>query len=139
MDLLAATSALFDVVYPVLAGTAIAMARALGMIVITPAFVRLGLTGLIRSGVAIAIALPLIPSFTATLAEGQGLSTLVVTGLILKEIILGRHSSASCSAFRSGPRKSPAISSTCNAARHRRSSSIRCRRRKPASPEPSSS
>ncbi|MEY9783696.1 type III secretion system export apparatus subunit SctT [Sinorhizobium fredii] len=89
MDFISATSSLFDVIYPVLAGTAIAMARALGMIVITPAFVRLGLTGLIRSGVAIAIALPLIPGFTATLAEGQSLSTLVVTGLILKEIILG--------------------------------------------------
>ncbi|UWU17097.1 type III secretion system export apparatus subunit SctT (plasmid) [Rhizobium sullae] len=89
MDFLTATSALFDTIYPILAGTAIAMARALGMIVVTPAFVRLGLTGLIRSGVAIAIALPLIPSFTATLAEGQGLSTLMVTGLILKEIIIG--------------------------------------------------
>ncbi|MCA1489881.1 type III secretion system export apparatus subunit SctT [Ensifer sp. NBAIM29] len=89
MDPIATTSAMLDAIYPVLAGAAIAMARALGMIVVTPAFVRLGLTGLIRSGVAIAIALPLIPSFTATLAEGQSLSTLTMTGLILKEIILG--------------------------------------------------
>jgi type III secretion protein T len=89
VDFLSATQSLFDLIYPVLAGTAVAMARALGMIVITPAFVRLGLTGLIRSGVAIAIALPLIPSFTATLAEGESLSTVVMTGLILKEVVLG--------------------------------------------------
>ncbi|RYC27341.1 type III secretion system export apparatus subunit SctT [Ciceribacter ferrooxidans] len=89
MDILSATSSLVDVVYPVLAAAAIAMARALGMIVITPAFVRLGLTGLIRSGVAIAIALPLIPGFMATFAEGQSFSSLVVTGLVFKELILG--------------------------------------------------
>ncbi|UTV41890.1 type III secretion system export apparatus subunit SctT (plasmid) [Ensifer adhaerens] len=89
MDFFSTTEALLDVVYPVLAGTAIAMARALGMIAITPAFVRLGLTGLIRSGVAIAIALPLIPGFTTTIMHGESLSTVMMTGLILKEILLG--------------------------------------------------
>ena len=89
MDSLVATSTMFDAIYPVLAGAAIAMARALGMIVITPAFVRLGLTGLIRSGVAIAIALPLVPSFTTTLIDMPGLTTITVAGLLMKEIIIG--------------------------------------------------
>ncbi|ASY65885.1 Type III secretion inner membrane protein (plasmid) [Sinorhizobium sojae CCBAU 05684] len=89
MDFLPSTLAMLDAIYPVLAGAAIAMARALGMIVITPAFVRLGLTGLIRSGVAIAIALPLVPGFTTTLIDTQGLTTMMVTGLFMKEIIIG--------------------------------------------------
>ncbi|WP_337761947.1 type III secretion system export apparatus subunit SctT [Sinorhizobium meliloti] len=89
MDSLVPASAMFDAIYPVLAGAAIAMARALGMIVITPAFVRLGLTGLIRSGVAIAIALPLVPSFTVTLINTPGLTTITVAGLLMKEIIIG--------------------------------------------------
>lgn len=79
---------MFDAIYPVLAGAAIAMARALGMIVITPAFVRLGLTGLIRSGVAIAIALPLVPSFTVALINTPGLTTITVAGLLMKELSL---------------------------------------------------
>ncbi|UXN58292.1 type III secretion system export apparatus subunit SctT [Phyllobacterium zundukense] len=89
MDAVSTTSSLLALAYPLLMATAIAVARALGMIIVTPAFIRLGLTGLIRSGVAVAICIPAIPGvLNSLLAEGQ-MSSLVITGLLIKELVVG--------------------------------------------------
>ncbi|RZS79851.1 type III secretion protein T [Phyllobacterium myrsinacearum] len=89
MDAATTTTSLLDLAYPFITAAAIAVARALGMIVVTPAFIRLGLTGLIRSGVAVAICIPAIPGvLNSLLLEGQ-LSSLVIAGLLIKEAIVG--------------------------------------------------
>lgn len=88
MNATAATTALFSAAYPYLIAAAVAMARALGLVIVTPAFTRLGLTGLLRSSVAIVIALPLIPMILAALAPAQ-LSSTIIAGLVIKEMLIG--------------------------------------------------
>lgn len=80
MDAALTTSSLFALAYPLIIATAIAVARALGMIVVTPAFIRLGLTGLIRSGAAIAICIPAIPGILNSLLVEGPMSSLLITG-----------------------------------------------------------
>jgi type III secretion protein T len=89
MDAVSTTSSLFALAYPFIIATAIAVARALGMIVVTPAFIRLGLTGLIRSGVAIAICIPAIPGILNSLLVEGPMSSLLITGLLVKEVLVG--------------------------------------------------
>ncbi len=89
MDTISTTSSFLTLAYPLLVATAISVARALGMIMVTPAFIRLGLTGMIRSSVAVAICIPAVPGvLNAILAEGQ-LGSLLITGLLIKELIVG--------------------------------------------------
>lgn len=89
MDAISTTSSFLALAYPLLVAMAISVARALGMILVTPAFIRLGLTGMIRSCVAIAICIPAVPGvLKEILAEGQ-LGSLLITGLLVKELIVG--------------------------------------------------
>ncbi|MCO4318265.1 type III secretion system export apparatus subunit SctT [Phyllobacterium sp. 21LDTY02-6] len=89
MDAVSTTTSLLALAYPVLVATAMAMARAIGMILVTPAFIRLGLTGLIRSGVAIAICIPIIPGVLNSLLLEGPLTNVVITGLLVKETVIG--------------------------------------------------
>lgn len=89
MDAISTTSSFLALAYPLLVAVAITAARALGMILVTPAFIRLGLTGMIRSCVAIAICIPAVPGvLNGVLAEGQ-LGSLLITGLLVKELVVG--------------------------------------------------
>ncbi|MDB6454396.1 type III secretion system export apparatus subunit SctT [Falsirhodobacter sp. 20TX0035] len=89
MDLTAVTTALTGLTYPLLVATSVAMARAMGMIMLTPAFTRLGLTGMIRSAVAFAISLPVVPGLFVDL-QGMGTpSVLGLSGLVAKELAVG--------------------------------------------------
>ncbi|MDQ0995733.1 type III secretory pathway component EscT [Phyllobacterium ifriqiyense] len=89
MDAISSTSSFLALAYPLLVAMAISVARALGMIMVTPAFIRLGLTGMIRSSVAVAICIPAVPGvLNGILAEGQ-LGSLLITGLLVKELIVG--------------------------------------------------
>jgi type III secretion protein T len=88
VDATTATMALVSSAYPVLVAAAIAMARALGVVMLTPAFTRLGITGLLRSSVAAVIAIPMIPSILDTLATTQ-LSSTIIAGLLIKEMLIG--------------------------------------------------
>lgn len=89
MNLTAVTAALTEFAYPVLVAGSITVARALGMIMLTPAFVRLGLTGMIRSSVACAISLPMIyPIFQQLAVNGQPTS-FDLAGLLIKEMAVG--------------------------------------------------
>lgn len=87
MDLGALTAILAEVAYPLLVAMSVAMARAMGMIMLTPAFTRLGLTGMIRSAVAFAIALPVAPMVFATLDTMP--SAFDLAGLVIKEMTIG--------------------------------------------------
>jgi type III secretion protein T len=89
MNLAAVTAAITEFAYPVLVAAAIAVARAMGMIMLTPAFMRLGLTGIIRSSVAFAISLPMIfPIFQQLAVSGQPTS-FDLAGLLIKEMVVG--------------------------------------------------
>lgn len=85
----ASTTAFFELAYPYLTALSLAVARALGMVLITPAFNRLGLTGMIRSAVAVVIALPVAPAVFAALTSGQDPSMLALMGLMIKEMSIG--------------------------------------------------
>jgi type III secretion protein T len=66
----------------------LAIARIGGIVMIMPAFTRLGATGIVRGGIAVAFALPLLPSIAAALATQQ--FTAVSIGiLLLKEVTIG--------------------------------------------------
>lgn len=83
------TAALTEFAYPLIAAAAIGVARAMGMILVTPAFNRLGLTGMIRSAVAVALSLPLIMPIFETLSAMEHVSSFVIAALLLKELIFG--------------------------------------------------
>lgn len=82
-------SLLTELVYPLLVAAGIGMARAMGVILITPAFNRLGLTGLIRSAVAVTIALPMMPLVFATLTSMGPLPTSTLVAILIKELMIG--------------------------------------------------
>ncbi|MDI5986639.1 type III secretion system export apparatus subunit SctT [Halomonas sp. M4R5S39] len=80
---------LTELVYPLLAAAAIGMARAMGVILITPAFNRLGLTGLIRTAVAVTISLPMMVPIFATLSSMDSPSSFTIAALLIKELLIG--------------------------------------------------
>jgi type III secretion protein T len=67
---------------------AIGLARVTGVIVVMPAFTRLGLTGMIQAGVALALTLPLLPFIVATVpAESLGFGQMAA--ILFKETVVG--------------------------------------------------
>jgi type III secretion protein T len=88
VDATTALTGLLSATYPVLVATSIAMARALGMVLLTPAFTRLGMTGILRSSVAAVIAIPVVPTLLDGLATMQ-LTSAVIAGLLIKEMLIG--------------------------------------------------
>ena len=82
------TMALLSAAYPYLIAGAVAMARALGLVMITPAFTRVGMTGILRAGAAAAIALPMVPTVFEALAATP-LSSAMIAGLLIKEMAVG--------------------------------------------------
>ena len=68
--------------------SAIGLARMTGMILVMPAFTRIGLSGLLRGGVALALSLPLLPFIVATVTpEPMGFGQMA--GILLKETVVG--------------------------------------------------
>ena len=65
-----------------------ATARMTGMIVVLPAFTRLGLTGILRGAVAFTLAFPLVPVLVQSLAD-QPLTVTTTGILLLKEAAVG--------------------------------------------------
>lgn len=110
------TAQFLEVAYPVISAASLAACRAMGVVVITPAFNRLGLTGMIRGCVAVAISIPMFfPVFDA-LTHMPEHGSVFIAGLLIKEFLIGILIGC-CSAFRSGRRKWRGSWSTCNAAR----------------------
>lgn len=68
--------------------TAFAIARMSGMMLIMPAFKRLGLTRLLKGATALVFSLPMVPFVAAALA-GEQLTAPMLFGLIMKEFAVG--------------------------------------------------
>lgn len=85
----AVAQALLDYVYPFLAAFGLAVARALGMVIISPTFNRLGLTGMIRSAVAVVLAIPVAPVIYAGLSLADAPTGFAIAGLLIKEMAIG--------------------------------------------------
>ena len=78
-----------ETIIPFLSAAGLAMARVLGLILVFPVFTRLGLSGLLRSGVAIGLSLPLIPYLMVQFEVIEPLSNGRLALLIVKEMLLG--------------------------------------------------
>ena len=89
MNIALITTAITEFAYPLLVAAAIAVSRALGMIMLTPAFTRLGLSGMIRSAVAFAISIPLIAPVAETLSTAGQPTSFDLAGLVVKEMVVG--------------------------------------------------
>jgi type III secretion protein T len=64
------------------------MARMTGLIIVMPAFTRLGLTGILRGATAFVFALPLVPMVVAALAR-EHLTLMTIAALLPKEVVIG--------------------------------------------------
>ena len=52
---------LVDALFPLIVALGLAMARMTGVVLVLPVFTRLGMTGILRSAVALALAIPAVP------------------------------------------------------------------------------
>lgn len=89
MQNLAAFNDVLALAFDYLVGMAIAMARATGIVIVMPLFVRTGITGMLRSGVVMAIAIPLLPYVFGELSRIETPGMLLVTSVIIKEGFIG--------------------------------------------------
>jgi len=83
-----AITELFGRLHDYAAAAGFAVARLTGVIMILPAFTRLGATGILRSAIALALALPIVPLLIGSLA-GQSLTVTTTAILLLKEVTVG--------------------------------------------------
>lgn len=80
--------ALISAVGPMLA-LAVPAARLLGVFTILPLFTRLGITGLLRGGVSLALALPLVPALIGPLTPIAAAGGAPVVVILVKEVLVG--------------------------------------------------
>jgi type III secretion protein T len=73
-------------VYVIAAG--LALSRILGVMAVFPAFTRLGVTGILRNGIALAVSIPMIPAIAATLGTDP-LTVGRIAALSFKEMAVG--------------------------------------------------
>lgn len=71
-----------------IAAAAFALARMVGFMAIMPLFTRIRVTGLLRNGVGLALALPVFPMLLAALRDGE-LTTGMMAVLLMKEAVVG--------------------------------------------------
>jgi type III secretion protein T len=81
-------SQLFDWLDNYIIAISLSMARMFGLVIVMPAFTRLGLSGILQAAVAIALALPLVPMVEGTVAATHLTAILAVT-LLFKEMLVG--------------------------------------------------
>lgn len=79
--------AIKDLQLYILAG-AFAIARMIGLMTLMPLFSRVPLTGILRNGVALAFAVPVIPMIVDTLTRSE-LTTTLIAVYMLKEFVVG--------------------------------------------------
>jgi type III secretion protein T len=73
-------------VYLIAAG--FALSRILGVMAVLPAFTRLGVTGVVRNGIALAVSIPLVPAIVATLGT-EPLTVGKIAAVSFKEMAVG--------------------------------------------------
>ena len=79
---------LVDALFPLIVALGLAMARMTGVVLVLPVFTRLGMTGILRASVALALAVPAVPHMLDAFAGGLP-PVLTLTGLMVKELFLG--------------------------------------------------
>jgi type III secretion protein T len=82
------TAELFGRLHDYVYAAGFAMARLTGMIIVLPAFTRLGTTGILRAAIALVLAFPLVPVLVQSL-EGVRLTVTTTAVLLLKEVTVG--------------------------------------------------
>jgi type III secretion protein T len=86
VDYFATIAQLSDRLNDYLTAAGLVMARMTGVIIVMPAFTRLGLTGILRGATAFTLALPLIPLVVPALT---GQPVLMMVALLPKEVAIG--------------------------------------------------
>ncbi|WP_088343554.1 MULTISPECIES: type III secretion system export apparatus subunit SctT [Rhodomicrobium] len=71
-----------------LIASGMALSRMIGMVSVMPAFTRIGLTGILRTGVALVLSLPMIPLFV-DLMLAQNMPFGQVAAILFKEVMVG--------------------------------------------------
>jgi type III secretion protein T len=74
--------------YEYLAAAGIVFSRMIAVMLVMPVFTRIGATGVLRNGIALALTLPLVPATAAALG-GEPLGTVKIAALLLKEFTVG--------------------------------------------------
>jgi type III secretion protein T len=74
--------------YEYLAASGIVFSRMLAVMLVMPVFTRIGVTGLLRNGIALALTLPLVPATAAALGQ-EHLDTVRIAALLFKEFTVG--------------------------------------------------
>jgi type III secretion protein T len=77
-----------ELIYQYLLAAGFALSRILGMMVVLPSFTRLGVTTVVRNGIALAFALPLVPMLVGALAASH-LTLATIGALLFKETAVG--------------------------------------------------
>jgi type III secretion protein T len=75
-------------IYQYLLAASFAFSRILGVMIVMPSFTRLGVTTVVRSGIALALALPLVPMLVGSLAIRQ-VPLATMGALLFKETAVG--------------------------------------------------
>jgi type III secretion protein T len=88
VDLLSFFGQPLERLYEYLIATGFALARMIGLIIVMPAFTRMGLTGILRGATALVLALPVMPMMVAAIA-GERLTVTIVAALLFKEVMVG--------------------------------------------------
>jgi len=87
MEFMPALNSMADVSMYIVAAS-IGLARMTGMIMVMPAFTRIGLTGILQAGVALSLSLPLLPFILASVGP-EPLGFGQMAGILLKETVVG--------------------------------------------------
>ena len=86
MDLTSITS--LEQIYTYLIAAGLALSRIVGVMAVLPTFTRLGVTGLLRNGIALAVTIPMVPVIAATFGT-EPLTFGKIATLGFKEITVG--------------------------------------------------
>jgi type III secretion protein T len=79
---------LFDWLDNYIIAISLALARMSGLVIIMPAFTRIGLTGMMQAAVAVVLALPLVPMIAGAVAAAH-LTAILTATLLFKEMLIG--------------------------------------------------
>jgi type III secretion protein T len=78
----------FERLHDYIIAAGFALGRMTGLIIVMPAFTRIGLTGILRAATALAFGLPLVPMIVEAIAV-ERLTVTLVAALLLKEVTVG--------------------------------------------------
>ncbi|WP_338664483.1 type III secretion system export apparatus subunit SctT [Pararoseomonas sp. SCSIO 73927] len=79
---------LFDLLLAPMVALGLATARLFAVFAVNPLFTRFGLTGLLRGGIAFALAMPLVPGLAPQVAAA-GTGGYILLALLVKEAVIG--------------------------------------------------